>query len=117
VKFIGTGHRYAGPGSLAGREPAHLRFYERVGILPRAPRGPSGYRTFDASAVERIKLVKQLQELSLTLDDVNAMIAAVRQDDVSCRSESSRIEAQHAGHAVAVTPPRSRPRAPSPSPR
>jgi DNA-binding transcriptional MerR regulator len=68
-----------------------VRYYERVGILPAAKRRTSGYRVFDASTVERIRLVKQLQDLSLTLEDIEAMLIAVGDDDATCARESSRI--------------------------
>jgi DNA-binding transcriptional MerR regulator len=76
----------------AGVSVDTVRYYERVGILPAAPRRPSGYRLFDEATVERIKLVKQLQDLSLTLEEVDAMLVAVADDTASCARESSRIE-------------------------
>jgi DNA-binding transcriptional MerR regulator len=75
----------------AGVSVDTVRYYERVGILPPAPRRASGYRLFDEGAVERIKLVKQLQELSLTLEEVDAMLVAVTDDRATCARESARI--------------------------
>jgi DNA-binding transcriptional MerR regulator len=77
----------------AGVSVDTVRYYERVGILPAAPRRTSGYRLFDEHTVERIKLVKQLQDLSLTLEEIDAMLVAVGDDDATCARESSRIEA------------------------
>lgn len=68
-----------------------VRYYERVGLLPPARRRSSGYRVFDRAAVDRIRLVKQLQDLSFTLEEVEAMLAAVTQDAASCARESARI--------------------------
>lgn len=47
-----------------------VRFYERRGVLPIPPRRPSGYREYDASAVERIRMARALQQLGFTLDEV-----------------------------------------------
>ncbi|MDB5214705.1 MAG: MerR-family transcriptional regulator [Myxococcaceae bacterium] len=70
-----------------------VRYYERLGILPPAVRGPSGYRLFEHSAIERIKLVKQLQDLGLTLDEVKAMLGAITNQGSDCAQESRRIAA------------------------
>jgi DNA-binding transcriptional MerR regulator len=77
----------------AGVSVDTVRYYERVGILPTAPRRASGYRVFDETTVERIKLVRQLQDLSLTLEEVDAMLVAVTDDAATCARESARIEA------------------------
>ncbi|AKU96230.1 MerR-family transcriptional regulator [Labilithrix luteola] len=69
-----------------------VRYYERVGVLPAAARRASGYRVFDETAVDRIKLVRQLQDLSLTLEEVQAMLVAVADDTATCARESARIE-------------------------
>ena len=42
--------------ALAGVGVDTIRYYERLGLLPPAPRRSSGYRMFDATTVERIKL-------------------------------------------------------------
>src|SRR5262245_9164243 len=70
-----------------------VRFYERRGVLPAPQRRPSGYRTYTASTVERIRLARELQELGLTLDEV---IDALRSHDSggsTCDSEMWRLEA------------------------
>lgn len=77
----------------AGVSVDTVRYYERVGILPPAQRRPSGYRMFDEATVERIKLVRQLQDLSLTLEEVDAMLVAVAGGAATCALESVRIEA------------------------
>lgn len=70
-----------------------IRYYERLGLLPEAPRRSSGYRVFDERTVERIQLVKQLQDLGLTLQEIVEMIRAVGQDAAGCSAESSKISA------------------------
>ena len=55
-----------------------VRFYERRGVLPAPRRRPSGYREYDTSAVERIRMARSLQQLGFTLDEV---IDALRAHD------------------------------------
>jgi DNA-binding transcriptional MerR regulator len=77
----------------AGVSVDTVRFYERRGILPAARRRPSGYRVFDAGAVERIRAAKTLQELGFTLDEVADALAAHDRGGATCESERWRLEA------------------------
>ena len=52
-----------------------VRFYERRRLLPRAPRSGGGFRLFEPEVVERIRFIKQAQELGLTLDEIKALLA------------------------------------------
>jgi DNA-binding transcriptional MerR regulator len=70
-----------------------VRFYERRGVLPRAQRRPSGYREFDASTVERIRMAKALQELGFTLDEIVDALHAHDAGGATCASERPRLEA------------------------
>lgn len=69
-----------------------IRYYERIGLLPPTARRSSGYRSFDAKVVERIKLIKHLQELSLPLEEIAEMLIAVSEDGADCLQERERIE-------------------------
>lgn len=69
-----------------------VRFYERRGVLPRAPRKASGYRTFAPTAVERIRFVRKLQSLGFTLDEIAAMLRAVDAGATDCARERPRFE-------------------------
>ncbi|MFI6742751.1 MerR family transcriptional regulator [Nonomuraea sp. NPDC050451] len=77
----------------AGVSVDTVRFYERRGVLPAAGRRPSGYRIFDAAAVERIRFAKGLQELGFTLDEVVDALAAHDAGGATCDSERWRLEA------------------------
>ncbi len=69
-----------------------VRYYEKLGLLPQAPRRASGYRVFDESTVERIRLIKQLQELGLSLQEIDAMLRATG-EHATCEHESEKIRA------------------------
>lgn len=83
---IGQFARQAGVGTDT------VRFYERRGVLARAARTSSGYRSFTAADVERILFVKALQGLGFTLDEVVALLRAVDAGTASCVSERARFE-------------------------
>ncbi|MDI3289300.1 MerR family transcriptional regulator [Polyangium sp. 15x6] len=70
-----------------------VRYYERRGVLPAAPRRASGYRAFTPATVERIRFAKELQELGFTLDEVMEPLHAADTGTASCASEQPRFEA------------------------
>lgn len=67
-----------------------VRYYERLGLLPAAPRRASGYRVFDESTIERIELIKELQDLGLSLQEIGEMF---RTGPATCAGESDTIRA------------------------
>ena len=58
----------------AGTSPDTLRYYERVGLLPRAPRTPAGYRLYDPSVAGRIAFIRKAQALGLALDEIREVL-------------------------------------------
>ncbi len=58
----------------AGTSRDTLRYYERIGLLPRPPRTPAGYRLYDASLAERVAFIKKAQALGLALDEIREVL-------------------------------------------
>lgn len=52
-----------------------VRYYEREGLLPAAPRTSSGYRIFTPETVERMHFIRGAQRLGLSLSDVRDLLA------------------------------------------
>lgn len=51
--------------------PSTINFYTNVGLLAAAERSRGGYRLYPASAVERVKVIQQLQEVHrLTISEI-----------------------------------------------
>lgn len=70
-----------------------VRFYERRGVLPPAPRTAAGYRVYSGASVQRIRLARRLQGLGLTLDEVIGALHAGDAGTASCQTERWRLEA------------------------
>ena len=51
-----------------------IRFYERSGLLEQPGRTKSRQRVYDATTVERIRLVRQLQNCGLTINDIKEIV-------------------------------------------
>src|SRR3989337_590017 len=54
----------------SGVSPDAVRYYEKEGLLPPAPRSPSGYRQYDSSTADRIRFIKGAQEMGLKLVEI-----------------------------------------------
>ena len=64
-------------GTAAGQAGVNiqtLRYYERRGLLPKAPRRTSGYRDFADDAVRMVRFIKRAQDLGFSLDEVEELL-------------------------------------------
>lgn len=57
-----------------GVTPATLRYYERLGMLPKPRRTASGYRDYDDGEVDRIRFIKGGQRLGLRLREIRELL-------------------------------------------
>jgi len=69
-----------------------IRFWERRGVLPAAPRTASGYRRYGEESLTRIRLARRMQGLGLTLDEVIGALHAGDEGRASCESQRWRLE-------------------------
>jgi len=67
-----------------GLNPRTLRYYETIGILPKAGRTGSGYRVYGATAIERIEFVLKAKALGLKLDEIRKIIDLHERGEVPC---------------------------------
>lgn len=58
----------------AGVTVESVRYYERLGLLPKAARTEGGARRYGGEVGDRIGLIKQLQALDLTLSEVRDLL-------------------------------------------
>ena len=70
-----------------------IRFYERRGVLSAPNRRPSGYREYDEDTVARLRLVRRMQSLGLSLDEIIDALAAHDEGRATCDSERWRLDA------------------------
>lgn len=64
-------------GTLSARTGVHIetiRYYERVGVLPRPPRSAGGFRRYGSEDVKRLGFIRRLRELGFSLDSVEALL-------------------------------------------
>ena len=55
-----------------------VRFYERSGLLPRPHRRASGYRTYDADDVRRLRFIRRAKALGFSLEEIAELLSLER---------------------------------------
>jgi MerR family mercuric resistance operon transcriptional regulator len=76
-----------------------LRYYERLGLLPRPPRTTGGLRRYDSAVVDRVRFIKQAQTLGLTLREIEQLTRDQhRRNQSACR----RVHDVLARHLVEI---------------
>lgn len=60
-----------------GLQASAIRYYEQIGLLPRAQR-VSGQRRYDATALYRLAIIQRARHLGFTLDEIRQLFFGFR---------------------------------------
>lgn len=74
-------------GTLAERTATStptIRYYESIGLLPRAARQSGGQRRYDAEDVRRLTLIRRCREFGFPIEQVRVLVALVDDPNSSC---------------------------------
>lgn len=71
-----------------------IRYYEALGLLPRADRRENNYRNYDRSAVERLRFIASTRSLGFTLAEIGDLLAARDRGDAPCERVLTALDAQ-----------------------
>jgi MerR family transcriptional regulator, mercuric resistance operon regulatory protein len=74
----------SGLAARVGISPDAVRYYERLGLLPRPARSTAGYRRYDEGAVERLRFVKGAQRVGLRLREIAELLQVVDRGQCPC---------------------------------
>jgi DNA-binding transcriptional MerR regulator len=69
----------------AGVSADTIRHYERMGVLPTAPRGRNGYRSFPHAALQRIAVIQRALEAGFSLADLRRVLRIRDAGGAPCR--------------------------------
>ena len=58
----------------AGVSADTIRYYEKRKLLPRSPRSEGGFRLFPDDTIQRVRFIKQAQEMGFSLDEVRTLL-------------------------------------------
>lgn len=74
-------------GALAERSGLNvsaIRYYEEVGLIPKAMRRPSGHRVYGAQAQELLTLIRHCRDFGFSVDDTKILVSLAASDDRDC---------------------------------
>jgi DNA-binding transcriptional MerR regulator len=69
----------------AGVSPDTLRYYERLGLLPRAQRSAAGYRLYPERIVQRVALVRNAVRFGFSLREIAGFLRVRDGGGTPCR--------------------------------
>lgn len=97
-----------------------IRFYERQGLLEQPPKPERGFRIYPPDAVDRVRFIRQAQELGFSLTDARELLdlrtdpmadcsdvqrrATAKLDDVRAKIERLRLIENALERVVAACP-------------
>lgn len=79
-------------GRLSSRAAVNIetvRYYERIGLLPPAPRTEGGHRIYGESHVKRLTFVRRARELGFTLEEIRALLRLADERPPPCAKARS----------------------------
>jgi DNA-binding transcriptional MerR regulator len=76
----------------AGVSTKTIRYYESIGLLPEPARTASGYRSYDAPAVERLAFIRDAQRSGLSLAEIASVLELKERGATSCQHTRSLLE-------------------------
>ena len=74
-------------GELAKRSGCQVetvRYYERLGLLPRPERTAGNYRVYDEAHLERLRFIRNCRAIDMSLDDVRRLLYFRDRPELAC---------------------------------
>lgn len=71
-----------------------IRYYEKIGLLPKPPRTASGYRRYDESANKRLRFIRRGRELGFCINEIKTLLELADHPEQTC-SEADGLARKH----------------------
>lgn len=80
--------------AATGTKVNTIRFYEDIGLMPRAARTPSGRRTYGKSDVSCLAFIRHGRALGFSIEEVRSLMDLSRHPDRDC-ADAAAIARRH----------------------
>jgi Cd(II)/Pb(II)-responsive transcriptional regulator len=77
-----------------------IRYYEREGLLPAAPRTHSNYRVYGDDQVDRLAFIRHCRSLDMTLDEIRVLLRFKDSPSEDCGTVNRLLD-EHMEHVEA----------------
>ena len=81
-------------GAATGTKVNTIRFYEDIGLMPRAARTESGRRTYGLRDLERLRFIRHARKLGFETGEIRSLLALSDDPDKQC-GEVTEIALRH----------------------
>lgn len=81
-------------GKATGTKVETVRYYERIGLLPRPARTAANYRDYGEAELGRLSFIRRARDLGFSLDQVRALLKLSDDRSQDCASVD-RIAGEH----------------------
>ena len=84
-------------GALAQRTGSSVptvRYYEEIGLLPKAQRGPGGQRLYDESDLKRLTFVRRCRDFALPIEKIRELVWLIDNPAQDCSKARDVAELQ-----------------------
>jgi MerR family mercuric resistance operon transcriptional regulator len=74
-------------GTLAKASRVHLetvRYYERIGLMPKPSRTASNYRNYEPEHIERLCFIRRAREIGFSTGEIKELLALAEPGRASC---------------------------------
>ena len=85
--------------AAAGTPVETIRYYEREGLLPTAPRTEGNYRIYGPGHVERLAFVRHCRSLDMALDEVRVLLRVKDAPQAGCGEVDTLLD-EHLHHVA-----------------
>ncbi len=75
-----------------------IRYYERIGLMPKPSRSPGGHRLYEDDHLRRLTFIRRSRELGFTLEEVRGLLRLVDGGSYTC----AEVKALTLDHAAEV---------------
>lgn len=93
-KSAAVGHTIGPLGRLTGVNIETIRYYERIGLVPKPSRTAGGYRLYGSAHIGRLTFIRNARELGFPIDTIRALLGLADDRNRPC-GDVDRIASAH----------------------